>query len=75
MSMTQKVASRFVYTQATASDEWQVVHSLGYHPIVDIFVDFEGEKHRILPSQVVYNDVNTVTLWFTAPFTGYAVVS
>jgi hypothetical protein len=71
----QKPASIYEHVQTVASDTWVVEHGLGMHPVVDIYVDHEGDKHRILPMGVEYTDANTCTITFSVPRTGLATVA
>jgi len=73
--LTKVLASVHRHVQTTASDTWVVAHNLQQYPAVDIYIDYLGEKHRILPLDVVYNDANTCTITFSVPRTGFATVA
>lgn len=75
MALTKQIAASYEHVQADASATWVVAHNLGLYPIVDIFVDYEGEKHKILPLSVEYTDLNTCTISFSVPRTGLATVA
>lgn len=65
----------FEFTQAVASDTWVILHNMKMYPIVDVFVEFQGESQKILPSAVTYTDANTCTISFSTPFAGKATLS
>lgn len=75
MALTQKIATAHEHVQDVAASTWTVNHNLGLYPIVDIFIDYEGEKHKILPLSVQYTDLNTCTITFSSPRTGFATVA
>lgn len=72
--LSHKKAESFEFTQATESDTWVINHKLGQYPIVDVYIDFNGEKQKILPQAIVYNDKDTCTITFSVPCTGLATV-
>jgi 3-oxoacyl-ACP reductase-like protein len=65
----------FEHTQAVASASWVIVHNMGMYPIVDVFVDYQGESQKILPKSVAYTNPNTCTITFSVPLTGKATLS
>jgi len=54
-----------------ASATWTVVHNLNKYPSVSI-VDTAGDE---VIGQVHFNDSNTVTITFTAAFSGKAFIN
>ena len=58
----------YVHTQATASAEWTITHSLGKYPAVSV-VDSAG---NVVVGEVTYIDVNALIVCFTAIFSGKA---
>lgn len=72
-------ATIYSHTQSSASSTWTIEHNLsgngsaGY-PIVDVVVDYNGAKTKMIPYQVTVTDKNTVTVSFSEPFTGSATV-
>lgn len=64
-------ALRYVYAQATAASTWVVTHALGGRPSVTV-VDTSG---TVVIGEVSYNSNTTVTISFTAPFSGYAYLT
>jgi len=58
----------YMHNQGTASDTWVVKHNLGKNPAVTV-VDSAGTE---VIGDVMHNDINTVTLTFTAAFSGKA---
>lgn len=62
---------RYVYTQAIASSSWSITHPLGGRPSVTV-VDSAGTT---VVGEVVYNSDTSVTVLFTAPFSGQAYLT
>jgi hypothetical protein len=58
----------FVFTQPTAATVWTITHNLGVFPAV-VVADSAG---TLIEGDVVYTDNNTVTLTFSAAFSGDA---
>ena len=75
MALQQQLARAYEHIQASASTSWTVVHGLGIYPTIDVFIDYQGEKHKILPLAVTYVDKNTCTISFSVARTGMAVAS
>lgn len=61
----------YVHTQATASVLWTIPHGLTFRPNVAI-VDSAGDE---VEGDVKYVSATTITVSFSAPFTGYAYLS
>lgn len=72
---TQKPAGIYEHVQAAESDTWVIIHNQGQYPAIDIYIDYQGEKHKILPLNVVYNTPNQCTVTFSSPRTGFASVA
>lgn len=62
---------RHVHTQTVASSTWDIVHALGGRPSVTI-VDTAG---TVVTGEIAYNSDTSVTVSFTAPFSGYAYLT
>lgn len=60
----------FVFLQSQASSSWVVKHNLGKFPSITI-VDSQPTPQTVIGS-VTYNDLNTCTITFGAPFSGQA---
>jgi hypothetical protein len=60
--------ARYVHTQNTPSATWQVEHNLGKFPSVTIVTSGGTE----VEGDVVFVDINTVTLSFSSAFSGKA---
>jgi hypothetical protein len=60
--------SFYEHTQSSASADWEVEHNLGKKPSVTV-IDSGGDLVLVTPTYV--ND-NTLTLHFSAPFSGVA---
>lgn len=67
----QLPSARYVHTQAVASTTWVVVHTLGGRPSVTI-VDSSGS---VVIGDITYNSDTQVTLFFSAPFSGFAYLT
>jgi hypothetical protein len=62
---------RYVHTQASASDTWNVTHTLGGRPSVMV-VDSAG---TVVIGEIRYNSNTSITILFTAPFSGFAYLT
>lgn len=63
------------HEQAVAATEWTVVHNLGtIAPVVDVFIDVDGKKMKILPGGIEVIDNRTLKVHFSAPRSGTAAV-
>lgn len=60
--------AHYTHTQNTASDQWDVTHSLNKHPAVSV-VDSNGYE---VIGEVHYMSANRVILEFVQPFSGKA---
>jgi hypothetical protein len=60
--------------QAVASDKWVIKHDMNCMPTVQVYVMYEGSLQRIIPNSVVATDLNTLTIGFTVPFVGTALL-
>ena len=61
----------FVFTQATPSTVWEINHNLNKYPAV-IIVD---DNKNIVMADVIYIDVNNITISFTKVFSGQAFLN
>lgn len=61
----------YVFTQATASDTWEIKHNLYKYPSVSI-VDTGG---NIVCGDIEYIDINNCICHFSAPFSGKAYLN
>lgn len=63
------------YVQASPSTTWVVKHDLGtVNPMVNIWVDIDGQTTAMLPKNIRVNDVNSITVTFSTPHAGTLVV-
>jgi hypothetical protein len=74
MALTRRIATLYRHEQPTAASTWTIVHNMNDHPIVDVYVNFQNEIHKIIPSSVTYTNADTVTVTFTTALSGYATV-
>ena len=63
--------SRHIHEQATASAAWSIEHALGGLPSVMV-VD---SAKTVVIGEVIYNSTSSVTVEFSAPFSGYAYLT
>lgn len=61
----------YVHQQAVAAATWDIAHYLGFNPAVQV-ADSSG---RLVEGDVVYVDINHLTVTFSAPFAGTATMS
>jgi hypothetical protein len=61
----------FTYTQASPSANWSIQHDLGYNPHV-VVVDSAGTQ---VEGSVTWIDLNSLTVQFSAAFSGVAYLS
>lgn len=62
----------FTFEQLTPSAAWVIDHNLGHHPVVDVVVDYNGGRQKILPLSIIYNTANRLTVNFTMTMSGSA---
>jgi len=68
---TPGLTLREIHTQGSASSTWSITHSLGGRPSVTV-VDSSG---TVVIGEVVYNSDTSVTVLFSAPFSGFAYLT
>jgi hypothetical protein len=61
----------FAFTQASPSSTWTISHGLGYQPNVSV-IDSAGSQ---VEGNVVWSDVNNLTVTFSGAFSGVAYLS
>lgn len=61
----------FIYTQSGATASWSITHNLNKYPSVTV-VD---SGNNIVIGDITYNDLNTLTINFTASFSGKAYLN
>lgn len=62
---------RHIHTQASASTTWSITHALGGRPSVTV-VD---SARTVVIGDVVYNSDTSITITFTAAFSGFAYLT
>jgi hypothetical protein len=62
------VLKTFDFTQEQPSDEWLIVHNLGFYPSVELFSSSRAE----IDGDVVHVNVNSLRVFFNLPITGFA---
>ena len=67
----QTQTARYVFNQASPSSTWNITHSLGGRPSVTV-VDSAG---TVVVGEVAYNSNTSVTVSFSAPFSGSAYLT
>jgi len=76
---TQSSPPSNVGTESDPVYKWTITHDLGlaypYVASTNFFVDTGGGDYKpIIPSDVTFVNSNSLTVSFTNPYTGYAVV-
>ena len=61
----------FYYEQQNAASVWNIVHNMGKKPSVMVFDSANDEVH----GNIFYNDNNRITLSFSSPFSGVAILN
>jgi hypothetical protein len=61
----------FEHTQGSASDAWVINHNLGFKPNVTV-VDSAGTLYE---GEITYTNTNSLTVSFSASFSGKAYLS
>lgn len=61
----------YVHNQTTASDTWIIVHNLNKLPSVNVIDSAEEE----VVGEITYDNINQLTIRFTAPFKGKATLN
>jgi hypothetical protein len=64
-------SNRHIHTQASASATWTITHALGGRPSVTI-VD---SSSTVVIGDVVYNSDTSITINFSAAFSGFAYLT
>ena len=62
---------RYVHTQAAASDEWVITHTLGGYPSVTVV---DSASTQVI-GEVKYDSTTQITIAFSAPFSGFAYLT
>jgi hypothetical protein len=74
-SFNGQPAITYEHLQDTVSDTWVIEHKLNQYPAIDVFVDYDGHRQKIIPAAVEYTSSMVCTITFTQPFTGAATVA
>jgi len=61
----------YTYTQATPSATWTINHNLGYNPNLTV----QDSAGTIVEGEISYTNSNSLTVTFSAAFSGYAYLS
>ena len=66
----------FTYTKDTPASVWNVTHDLDtLNPVVDVWVDDNGNTTAVLPKQIRVIDANKLEITFTVALNGVAVIN
>ena len=71
LSTASFTTNRHIHTQASASATWTITHALGGRPSVTI-VD---SASTVVIGDVVYNSDTSITINFSAAFSGFAYLT
>ena len=77
--MSMVVPSAFRHEQTVASDTWVINHGIGANgsggvPIVDVLWDNAGTLQKIVPAGITITSQNVLTITFTTPRAGQAII-
>lgn len=61
----------YTHPQGAASDVWVITHGLGKKPSVTV----QDSAYDTVDGDVFYNDSNTLTITFSAAFSGFAYLN
>lgn len=61
----------YLHTQGIAASVWNITHNLGWHPNVTV----KDSGGSVVEGELIYVDVNTIQLLFSAAFSGVAYLS
>ena len=66
----------FTYTTPAPTLVWNVTHDLNtLNPVVDVWVDDNGNTTAVLPKQIRVIDANKLEISFTVATNGVAVIN
>ena len=65
----------FFFIQDTEASTWLIPHGLNKRVVIDVLVNYKGQLTKISPQKIIFNDANTVTVLFSKPMTGRAMIS
>jgi hypothetical protein len=66
----------YTYTKDTPGLVWNVTHNLNtLNPVVDVWVDDNGNTTAVLPKQVRIIDADKLEITFTVTTNGVAVIN
>ena len=72
--LSPKPVAVFQFVRSTPSTEWIIEHWLGRYPVVDVYIDMNGEKKLAIPLSITVDSVNKCTVHFSQPQSGLATV-
>ena len=61
----------YVFTQAVSNDTWVITHNLGFYPNITV----KDSGGSIVEGEISYTNSNSVTVTFSAAFSGTAYLS
>ena len=70
-SIANITTETFVFEQGVSSSEWEIQHNLNKYPAVAV-VDSAGNE---MIAEVIYNDLNNITVRTGSPFKGKAFLN
>lgn len=72
---TKRGLTTYQHNQISASSTWSINHALGSKPTIDVMMEIDGVVEKVFPASVTHVDNNNVTITWSSPRTGYAVLS
>ena len=68
-------ATLFNHVQDVAAASWSIQHNLNTSaPVVDVWIELDGAKQKMLPLSVIAVDDNNCTVNFTVARSGAAAI-
>ena len=74
-TLNPKGQPAFFFVQTTDSATWLIPHGLNKRVVIDVCVNYKGSLTKIIPHKIVYTDENTITVMFSKPMSGTALLN
>lgn len=65
----------YFFIQDTESSTWLIPHGLNKRVVIDVLVNHKGQLTKIMPQKIIFSDANTITVMFSKPMSGRAMIS
>ena len=60
------------HVQDEAATTWTIDHGLGHYPIIDVLVDYQGSRQKVLPLSIISTTADQTLVTFSIALTGSA---